>query len=404
MGNTGQKRLSRREKIKKRKRRIRILSVFAVLLLIAAWMFGYFRSGLDVKPLLPNVLPMADRYQRSGNIFIGYKDGQIVGYAGSASSVGYGGPLEMLVGIDPQGKIVGLQVVDHTETPGFFRLLAANRFFKQYLNLEVTQSLYLDNGIDGVSGATLSAEAVASSVRQVADTVATSELNKTVPKRRASVKFGVPEIALIALFVTGYFAHKMRGSEVRNYKKAIRWVTMIVGIVVIGFMYNKPFTLANVTSFLAGYWPNWRTNLYWFLLIGGILFATTVHGKNPYCHWFCPFGSTQEVLSRITDVNTYRPRNLHGVFKWVQRGIAYFAILFGLALRQPAATSPEPFGTLFNQTGDWPSWVLLVVVLLTSLIIYRPFCNYLCPLHPVVDFISEIRRWIRESWREIWVK
>jgi polyferredoxin len=39
---------------------------------------------------------------------------------------------------------------------------------------------------------------------------------------------------------------------------------------------------------------------------------------------------------------------------------------------------------------------------LASLIIYRPFCSYLCPLDPVVDFIGELRRWVREvgqRWR-----
>ncbi len=401
MGTLNENGLSRSERIKRRKRNIRIVSVIAVLLLVGAWFFGYFRSGLDVRPLLSNVLPSADRYQRAGDIFIGYKDSQVVGYASTSSSVGYGGPVDMLVAIDPEGKIIGIQVLDHSETPGFFRLLPENRYFNQFLGKNVSDPLYIGEGIDGVSGATMSAEAVGRSIRQAAGEIATSELGKNVPSERMSIQFGIPEITLVALFTAGYFGHKIRGRENSKYKKWIRWGTMITGVIVLGFMYNKPFTLANVASLLSGYWPNWRTNLYWYLLLGGIFFVTIFEGKNPYCHWFCPFGATQEVLSKITDVNTYRPRKLHRTLEWVQRGLAYFALLVGLMFRQPGAASPEPFGTLFNQTGGWPSWVLLIVVLLTSLIMYRPFCNYLCPLRPVEDFIFEMRRWMREVWRNL---
>lgn len=38
------------------------------------------------------------------------------------------------------------------------------------------------------------------------------------------------------------------------------------------------------------------------------------------------------------------------------------------------------------------------MVTLASLMMYRPFCNYLCPLDPVVDFIAAGRRWIKETW------
>jgi len=400
MGKNENKGPSRRERMKNRKRKRRILSAAALLLLAAAWIFGYIRNGSDIRPLLPNVLPAADRYQRSGSIFIGYRGSQVVGYGATGSSIGYGGPVDMLVGINPEGKIIGVQVVDHSETPGFFRLLPTNHYFEQFLEKDLQQPLYVGESIDAVSGATMSSEAVANGIRKAAAEIDTSQLNVGMPEKVRSIRVGIPEITLVSLFVTGYVGHKLRGRDKRKLKKALRWATMVVGIVVIGFMYNKPFTLSNVTSFLAGYWPGWRTNLYWFLLLGGILFVTTVQGKNPYCHWFCPFGSTQEVLSKLTDVNTYRPRSLHRVLKWAQRGIAFTAILLGLAFRQPGAASPEPFGTLFNQTGGWASWVLLILVLLASLIMYRPFCNYLCPLHPVVDFISEMRRWTRELWRK----
>lgn len=63
-----------------------------------------------------------------------------------------------------------------------------------------------------------------------------------------------------------------------------------------------------VVSVLAGYWPDWHTNLYWYLLVGGILFVTTVDAKNPYCSWLCPFGAFQECMAAVSKAKVFRPR------------------------------------------------------------------------------------------------
>jgi uncharacterized protein with FMN-binding domain len=384
----------RRIRIRKR----RIISVIAFLLLVAAWLFGYYAHNADVEPHLSNVIPGAESFQNQGNVFVGYgKQGQIVGYATSSKSMGYGGPISMLVGVNPGGEIIGVQVVEHKETSGFFRLLSQNHYFEQFLSKDHTQLFQLNKDLDAVSGATLSSEAVAAAVRSSVREIATSNLNREVPPISRSVQFGVPEITLVVLYVIGYFAHQMKN---KGAQKKIRWVTLLAGAIILGFVYNKPLTLANITSLLAGFWPDWHTNLYWYLLLGGILFVTTAQAKNPYCYWFCPFGSVQEILASLTDAKPFRPRKYHYLLLWLQRGLAYSALVLGLAFRMPSATSPEPFGALFNLSGSWPQFVLLVIVLLTSLIIFRPFCSYLCPLAPVVDYIGEIRKWIFELWRE----
>ncbi len=58
----------------------------------------------------------------------------------------------------------------------------------------------------------------------------------------------------------------------------------------------------------------------------------------------------------------------------------------------------EPFATLFDLRGSMVQWALLIIVVLASLVMYRPFCNYLCPMDPVIDIIAATRRWIKETW------
>jgi polyferredoxin len=134
------------------------------------------------------------------------------------------------------------------------------------------------------------------------------------------------------------------------------------------------------------------------LLLGGVVLATLMRGKNPYCSWFCPFGAVQECLASVGGAKPYRPVRFYARLKWLQRGLAFAAITLGLALRQPAATSYEPFGTLFSLSGGFFPWMLLVIILFSSLIIRRPFCSYLCPIDPVIELIGRLRGWLLEQW------
>ncbi len=372
-----------------------------VTIIIAAWLYGYFTSGVDAAPLAPKVLPGATTIVRSGDLYIGRDAaGEVVGYAATGTGSGYGGPMEVMVGVAPDGHILGVEMVAERESPGFFRLVEGSNLFDQFLRSSVDKSLQLGDDLDTISGATMSSEGVATSVRDAVQLLAADALNTSRPPENTRLQIGMPEIVLVALFAAGYAGHKLRNPRT---KRIVRWSTLIAGMLTIGFLYTLPLTISMVVSVLAGYWPDWHTNLYWYLLVGGILFVTTVDAKNPYCSWFCPFGAFQECMAAVSKAKVFRPRDWSDRLKWLQRGLALTAIVIGLALRNPGAASYEPFATLFDFRGSAVQWALLILVVLTSLMMYRPFCNYLCPLDPVVDFIAAGRRWFKEtvaSWRK----
>lgn len=379
-----------------RLRRDRILMSLTAIAVLVAWFYGYLTGGTNIVPLAGNVLPGATQVEKQGQLFIGRDDaGQIVGYAALGKAPGYGGPIETLVGVNPAGQILGVQIISKRESPGFFRLLEETDLVGQISQQHISDPLQIGKDLDAVSGATISAEGVANSVRKAARQVAADGLNAPLPPEQRPINFGIPEMVLIGLYAAGYAGHKLRYPA---WKRRIRWVTLLTGLVVLGFIYTAPLTITMVVSLISGFWPDWHSNLYWYLLLGGILFVTTVDAKNPYCSWFCPFGAFQECMAAVSGAKFYRPRSLHVPLKWVQRGLALTAVVLGLALRRPGVASYEPFDTLFDFQGGMAKWILLIIVALTSLAIYRPFCNYLCPLDPVVDFVATGRRWLKEVW------
>lgn len=383
----------------RRTRRDRVFAAVTILVILAAWLYGYYTSGVDVAPLAAELMPEAAYVEKQGDLFVGYNQDRtaVTGYAAAGEAPGYSGPVRVLVALDAEGVVTGVKVIRQSETPGFFRLVANSDLLTQFVDRAFDRPFRIGEDIDAVSGATLSAEGVAAAARQAIRQVADQGLDRPLPAERRAVEFGGPEIVLLLLFAVGYFAHKLRGGP---WKGRIRWATLLTGMVVLGFIYTAPFTITMVVALLSGFWPDWHTNLYWYLLVGGILFVTLVDGKNPYCGWFCPFGAAQECLGAVTGAKLYRPKELHLGLKWLQRGLALTAIVLGLALRRPGVAGYEPFATLFDFQGSGVEWVFLAVVLLGSLLVFRPFCNYLCPLDPVVEFVAVLRKWGRESWRK----
>lgn len=175
---------------------------------------------------------------------------------------------------------------------------------------------------------------------------------------------------------------------------------MFVGLVVLGFLYNMPLTIVWINKILLGVWPTWQTNLYWIILIGGILFVYTADNKNPYCEWFCPFGATQECLGVVGGAKVRVPLRSHNLLRWGQRLLALAAIVVALIFRNPGVSSYEVFGAFFRLIGSNFLFALLGIVLVASLFIRRPWCSYLCPLRPVTDLIRLIRVWIKELWKK----
>ncbi|MCU0640490.1 MAG: FMN-binding protein [Candidatus Margulisbacteria bacterium] len=78
---------------------------------------------------------------------------------------GYGGEIELLVGIDQQERISGLKVLSHKETPGLGANIVRPDFLGQFKGKKRTDPLEAKKDIDAISGATISSRAVCNGVK-----------------------------------------------------------------------------------------------------------------------------------------------------------------------------------------------------------------------------------------------
>jgi hypothetical protein len=311
--------------------------------------------------------------------------------------MGYGGPIETAVGVNVNGQVIGIAIVDYKETPSFFNRVLNSDFISSFQGKAYSDDFIIGRDVDAVSGATRTSSAITTSIRLAVRDIAEKRLGlSVVEKEKVRVSFGIPEIVLIALYALGLIG-RLKSFKL---KKAARWGSLIAGLLLLGFFYNDPLTISMVNQVLLGFLPEWQTNLYWYLLIGGIVLFFIVDNRNPYCYWFCPFGAAQECLGLLGNAKPRSPGRYRALLTWLQRLLAWAAIVMALLFRNPGLSSYEVFGTLFGLVGSSLQFVLLGIVLVASLFILGPWCNYLCPIRPVDHFFRMIRRWMRESWQQ----
>lgn len=83
---------------------------------------------------------------------------------------GYSGNIGMMVGIDPEGSVVGLEILNHAETPGLGDKITTDRFKGQFKGKALQGPdwrVKKDGGdFDQITGATISPRAVVKAVHQ----------------------------------------------------------------------------------------------------------------------------------------------------------------------------------------------------------------------------------------------
>ena len=89
-----------------------------------------------------------------------------IGYVAEVTANGFGGAIDMVVGVNPEGMVTGVSIINDAETPNVgSKVVGDQTVLDQFIGLggEITVNGG-DNGFDVVSGAAVSTNAVAAGV------------------------------------------------------------------------------------------------------------------------------------------------------------------------------------------------------------------------------------------------
>lgn len=122
------------------------------------------------------VLPTADTFEKSEKsslCYVGKKGDSVAGYVFTTKAASYGGDLEVMTGIDSEGKVTGVTILSISDTPGLGMNAQKESFRDQYLKkapengFEVVKGgKAADGQINAMTGATITSRAVTSAVNE----------------------------------------------------------------------------------------------------------------------------------------------------------------------------------------------------------------------------------------------
>ncbi|MCQ2438828.1 MAG: 4Fe-4S binding protein [Oscillospiraceae bacterium] len=210
--------------------------------------------------------------------------------------------------------------------------------------------------------------------------------------------------AAAAVFFNGYAAGFVKGKIFRGKTKAI-CVPVLNCYSCPGAVGACP--IGSLQAVLGS-----RNSKFSFYVLGTILLFGVILGR-AICGFLCPFGFIQELIYKIKTPKVTVPKKLDRPLRYLK-----YAVLIVLVIVLPLFLTNEfgmgdpyfckwlcPAGTLegglplvlMNDSlkkaiGFLFSWKvgILVVILILSVLIYRPFCKYLCPLGAFYGLFNRI--------------
>lgn len=295
---------------------------------------------------------------------------------------GYIGPIHALVAINKEGIVKSVQIVKHEETPYYFNKLLGSGFIRRLFDIDLKKG-GLD-GVDTVSGATVSSQAILDDIDAASRLAAKKLFNVSIPeperKKVELLKLGLLWLA----FGIGIVA------RLKRRVKWLRWVSLASGLLIVGYYLNTPLSMAHLAEVLKGHIPP-MTNPIALSLIAFTLITTPILGPM-YCGYICPFAGLEELFYRLV------PHKWRTSGKAIRRSLFFrdvflFCVIiavFLLGIKEASQIEPYPY--LFSGSLSKLMWLYIIFVLLISAFIKRFWCRYFCPTGACLVLISKHAR------------
>jgi hypothetical protein len=372
----------------------------AAAAIVFRWLVGWLLppSGVDESRLLPVVFPEAYGYVEKGGAPPHYKaitpdsrgGPSVLGAVFRSTEVseaprGYAGPVPLLVGMGIDGTITGVRILEHHETPAYVVDVEKPEFLQQFVGRTLADPIRLEEDIDGVTRATVTAKAVADGVRLSSRAVGREVMGLPVPREQeAPWSAPWPDIAALALLCV------LACATLGGRGRALRWLPFLLGLALLGYRQGVYLSTTTAANILLWRWPSLKDHLFWYILVA---FGLTVAAawRNVYCARMCPFGALQELLHffcprslRSSPEEDLQARRLRYVFLWL---VVLAVFLFG----RTEAANYEPFSTAFDFKGGTLRWVFLGTVLFFAAVRHRFWCRYFCPTGLWLQILGRMR-------------
>jgi uncharacterized protein with FMN-binding domain len=304
--------------------------------------------------------------------------------------VGYQGPTAALLGLDPQGRVIGLTIAGSFDNQPYVDYVREDRHFArvyegQTLAALAEQSLEA-SGVEGVSGATMTSQAVAEGVcRAAAERLRREAAEREAQQSRRVILRG-RDVGTAAVTVLGVLVglSPWRG---RKWQRIV-WQCMLMGY--LGLMNGDLVSQA----LLAGWARNgipWRTMLGPLVLTAAAFLVPLATGRNVYCSHLCPHGAAQQWLRR-RGWRLPLPPAARRMLPAMPAVLLLWVVIVAAGGLPYSLVDIEPFDAWVFRVAGVATLTIAVVGLAVSALEPMAYCRFGCPTGALLNYVRTHRR------------
>lgn len=214
---------------------------------------------------------------------------------------------------------------------------------------------------------------------------------KTKQKRyRLLYELGV----LFALLITISYLIKFE-----TFRKT-RGLFLLASVAYLGFYKGACpcmiLSFQNTVLSLLGEPIDW-VSMVWFL---GLIPLTYFFGK-VWCGWLCHLGGLQDFLFQTLGLDILKSNKAQTILRYTRISLLVILIIQLILTRTNIYIHYDPFKVAFNLiSANKTGYFLLALLLISSVLIYRPFCRAICPVGLILGWVSLIPGATRLSKKE----
>jgi Na+-translocating ferredoxin:NAD+ oxidoreductase RnfG subunit len=312
--------------------------------------------------------------------------------------IGYQGPTDAVIGFDTAGKVAGVAVLATFDNEPYVGYVRDDRAFRRvYRGMTIEELAGLDpaaTGVEGVSGATMTSQAVAEgivrAVRAHAAAPATgrswiASLRRDLDGPRLGA-LGIIAAAIVTAFT------RARGTWFG------RLALPLAVIAYLGFGAGALLSQAQLWGWAQAGVPRGAVVLAALAAAAVLLPATT--RKNVYCSHLCAHGAAQQVLVRFAKPKRSVPASLRpwlAALPWALLALAILTALLHLPLN---LVDLEPFDAYLPAVAGTAALAIFAVGLVASAFYPMAYCRHACPTGALLDHLRLNSRSDCFTWRD----
>ena len=131
------------------------------------------------------------------------------------------------------------------------------------------------------------------------------------------------------------------------------------------------------------------TNFVTLSMLGLGIIIPLFFNKHLHCHYICPFGNVQTFLGKLPIKKIKLTANVIKTLRRI-RLLIFVSIIIAVSTNFKINLSEiEPFSIFIFSTATTTTIIGIIIILITSLFIKKPWCLYLCPTGQFFDLLKD---------------